>query len=586
MTKRANVLTVSLIAIFAATGVRAEIASKAYVDQQVDSKVNIAQGAGNADKVLITNATSGDVETTAFIHGTGGSYTAGGKDNDKYVPSVKLVETIVLDAAGESVALHQGDGTGGDPDNKNKAMITDNTGQVVPGQIATGMIANKAVTNDKLSDAVNASLDLADSAVQSVTTGDSGVGTIKVDGTSVTVHGLGTAAGANVSTNGVGATETGLVTGQQVQTAISNLGTASGNTYQVKSTGASIGGANGTWTALTDAQLAAMNSGATTTNIGKIATNESAIATLNGDATTTGSVAKSIADAISDLDLANTYDAKGSAATAKSEAIAAAATDATSKANAAEAAAKAYTDTATTNMQVTTNLITDLDANKTATDKYPSAKTVYDAVEAAKTAASGAYQPKSTADRQIGTTGGLWRALTANEAAALDSGITTAKVSGYDSTKSAVENATTGLAATKAIADSAKTTAEAALPAATYNTQVGTVSAANMGTSATTVVGAIKEVSDAIDDLDTTYAKDSDVTSGLALKQDTTDSTATAGNYIAAGTGVGANLGALDTQLKTTTDTANAAIPKPSGNCTDCVLHFNGTAYAWEEVGR
>ena len=37
MTKRLNVFAVSLIAIFAATGVRAEIASKAYVDQQVDS---------------------------------------------------------------------------------------------------------------------------------------------------------------------------------------------------------------------------------------------------------------------------------------------------------------------------------------------------------------------------------------------------------------------------------------------------------------------------------------------------------------------------------------------------------------------
>ena len=38
--------------------------------------------------------------------------------------------------------------------------------------------------------------------------------------------------------------------------------------------------------------------------------------------------------------------------------------------------------------------------------------------------------------------------------------------------------------------------ADAALPAATYNTQVGTVSAANMGTTAGTVVGAIKEIND------------------------------------------------------------------------------------------
>ena len=38
--------------------------------------------------------------------------------------------------------------------------------------------------------------------------------------------------------------------------------------------------------------------------------------------------------------------------------------------------------------------------------------------------------------------------------------------------------------------------ADSALPAATYNTQIGTVSAANMGSTATTVVGAISEIND------------------------------------------------------------------------------------------
>lgn len=53
-----------------------------------------------------------------------------------------------------------------------------------------------------------------------VTTGDSGVGTFKVNGTQTTVFGLGTAAGADVSTNGVVSGDTGLVTGDQVNTAI------------------------------------------------------------------------------------------------------------------------------------------------------------------------------------------------------------------------------------------------------------------------------------------------------------------------------------------------------------------------------
>ncbi len=47
---------------------------------------------------------------------------------------------------------------------------------------------------------------------------------------------------------------------------------------------------------------------------GRVSANETAIATLNGDASTVGSVAKAIADAIAALDLANTYDAKGAAA--------------------------------------------------------------------------------------------------------------------------------------------------------------------------------------------------------------------------------------------------------------------------------
>ena len=41
------------------------------------------------------------------------------------------------------------------------------------------------------------------------------------------------------------------------------------------------------------------------------------------------------------------------------------------------------------------------------------------------------------------------------------------------------------------------TAADNALPASTYNTQIGAVSATNMGTTASTVVTAIKELADA-----------------------------------------------------------------------------------------
>lgn len=66
---------------------------------------------------------------------------------------------------------------------------------------------------------------------------------------------------------------------------------------------------------------------------GKVGTNTDAIATLNGDASTTGSVAKQIADSITALDLANTYASKTTVETAYQNAI-----------NTAEQNAKDYAD--------------------------------------------------------------------------------------------------------------------------------------------------------------------------------------------------------------------------------------------------
>ena len=63
-------------------------------------------------------------------------------------------------------------------------------------------------------------------------------------------------------------------------------------------------------------------------------------------------VVNQITSAITALDLANTYDAKGSAATAKSEAIEAAAADATTKAGNALTEAKSYADSKVSDKQI------------------------------------------------------------------------------------------------------------------------------------------------------------------------------------------------------------------------------------------
>ena len=133
--------------------------------------------------------------------------------------------------------------------------------------------------------------------------------------------------------------------------------------------------------------------------------------------------------------------------------------------------------------------------------------------------------------------------------------------------ETAVNDAESGLAATNAIADSAlstaqsaQTTANAALPKTTYNTQVGTVTAGNMGTTATTVVAAIKEV---------------------AGEAAAAQSTASSANTAA---------GEAQEAAQAAQATANAAIPAPDGECASgtakCVLTFNNSVYAWEVIAR
>ena len=94
--------------------------------------------------------------------------------------------------------------------------ITDTTTIVADG---TGFkVANGSIGETQLNSAVNASLDLADSAVQSVTTGTTN-GTISVDGDDVAVKGLGSAAYKDV-TSTYSDTGTDPVTGTAVKSAI------------------------------------------------------------------------------------------------------------------------------------------------------------------------------------------------------------------------------------------------------------------------------------------------------------------------------------------------------------------------------
>lgn len=143
-----------------------------------------------------------------------------------------------------------------------------------------------------------------------------------------------------------------------------------------------------------------------------------------------------------------------------------------------------------------------------------------------------------------------------NEVKGTADGASTAAAAAQEDATQALADAATAQEA----AEAAQTAADSKLPTATYNTQVGTVTAGNMGTTATTVVAAIKEA----------------VTEAAAA-QNTANSANTAA-------------GAAQDAAEAAQATANAAIPKPDGECSNpankCVLTFNNSAYEWEVIER
>ena len=243
-----KILGRSLVAMMAVTTANAEIASKAYVDVAANGTYGIvnednttgqniaaldaAIGTPTSGKTIVQmigeveTAASGDADAIETKLGAG----AEGYDIDAKSLQIQGedVQTELIGSAPEGNA---------DSVDKNKIVIVGDDGKFDVGNYTLGAAAAESlasgVTNggtgltnsDQVYDAIQ------DNAIQTVVAGDSGVGTIKVDGTTVTVYGLGTAAGAAVSTNGVAASESGLVTGDQVNTAISNLN--SGGTYEV-----------------------------------------------------------------------------------------------------------------------------------------------------------------------------------------------------------------------------------------------------------------------------------------------------------------------------------------------------------------
>lgn len=210
------------------------------------------------------------------------------------------------------------------------------TDKIAEGAVTTAKIADKNVTKAKLEQAVQDSLGKADTAVQTVAEGTVN-GEILVDGEGVKVHGLGSAAYQNSDAFDGAGTAAGVKTellGDETTPAAETI----------RGVKKAVEGATGKITALETKVDDALGDG------GNVATQiETAIGKL--DAVKTAATGKAI-NKITQVDGVITeigeLDVAGLIATAKTEAVEAAAADATTKAGTAETNAKAYTDTAMT----------------------------------------------------------------------------------------------------------------------------------------------------------------------------------------------------------------------------------------------
>lgn len=221
------------------------------------------------------------------------------------------------------------------------------TDKIAEGAVTTAKIADKNVTKAKLEQAVQDSLGKADTAVQTVAEGTVN-GEILVDGEGVKVHGLGSAAYQNSDAFDGAGTAAGVKTellGDETTPAAETIrGVKKAVEKEITDRTTAVSGVTEKVTALETKVNDALGDGS------NVATQiEAAIGKL--DAVKTAATGKAI-NKITQVDGVITeigeLDVAGLIATAKTEAVEAAATDATTKANAALDAAKKYADDAVT----------------------------------------------------------------------------------------------------------------------------------------------------------------------------------------------------------------------------------------------
>lgn len=344
------------------------------------------------------------------------------KDNDDVgYPTVAAAFDIANVALGDTAVIKEQGSTGA-----NKALITNESGTVTTGTIATGMITNGAVTADKLGAKAVTTAKIGDSAVTAAKLAAGSVTTTTIVDSNVT--------GAKIANGAV--TEAKLATDSVTPLKVKDgLVKGGGSVSVTRDATTGVITVSGTDTTYNDTAIKA-----------DIKKNADAITTINNSAVMNSGATKAKIDTI--------------------------ATNTTAAANAKSAADAA---------QTTANSLKTSKQNKLVATGDNANIAGSDGVSVSIDSTSGKITVKGNQAAIDTALAGKQAKLSTTQLSAVNSGITSAKVTSYDT---------------------AVTKANAALPKATYDSQVGTVSAANMGTTATTVVGAIKEIKDAVSTTD------------------------------------------------------------------------------------
>ena len=478
----------TLLAVVSVGAAHAEIASKGYVDQQVGTKADAAtvsslqgtvsehttQIAGKADKATtlagygitdgatkteLTSGLAGKVDNADIADmqvKTNLTTTLSGTSTDAQYPSAKAVwdtiqaETSDVASSGDLGALTtrvttaEGEIDTLQSDMAGKANTADlgdlatldavGSAQITDGSVATADIADKAVTEAKLSDTVNASLDKADSALQKTT----------ADAT-YAVKALETQVGA-VSAENMGTTATTVVTAikEVAGEAAAAQSTATGAQSAVDAVESTIGGYGDivTHNAAEFATTGALTSGLAG-KLDKTGTAARATADASGnEITKTYATKAEIADLATDENLAKKQDKTDNNLATTNKTVVGAINEVKTTADGASTAAGAAQDAA--------------DAAQTdATQALEDAATAQAAAKAAQTAADSKL-PTATYNSEVGTVSATNMGTTATTVVTAIKEVA-GEASGAQSTATAAQQA----------ANRAQQTANAAIPAPT-----------------------------------------------------------------------------------------------------------------------